>query len=285
MNGISKKTRPLNILTITQGSETYISNLNNHFDHNFYSIDKVWKPNFQRSNKVYLESRPTFIDLVICFDGVHHQEQAYRLSAQLNVPLVSCISILKEDVGLEHLVPASDIYIHANDIMREKFLNNKINITIPLPCEDLPEISKAREIITVENNCDPKSLQPIKDILKPRQINDLYNSSMDLISQLQITKYFIYPFKNINGNLIQAMKCGCIPIVPGCATMKTIIEHGKNGFMFHNLSEVISCFEQASVSNITEAVKESVKENSNEKFKTEWTNVFNYISNYIYRGQ
>ena len=155
-----------------------------------------------------------------------------------------------------------------------------VSVTIP-PYVKEHNNEEEKTLVVIDNNLPTEPLGIIERFTQEFGVVSRFPES-DL-NNLEKAKVYINTWNNIDIKTIEAMSLGCITISPRTPESSRVIEHGKNGLLFSDISEIPdlirSCLsgEQDSIQN---EAKRSVLEIScdEESFVKKWNHVLSYIS-------
>ena len=315
------KNEPLNILTFCT-HERYETGLA-MTGHNFYAYRaqgiKDWNNNYGKCPDNYILLDPNLkenqipnwvdFDLVLSQNKFGQFQVAYPLSKQMNLPLVS----------LEHTLPMEQWTTPQRNQLKE--MRGDINIFIseyslgqwwwddrgdtqvihhmvdtdlfkPKDCNRKPHIlSVVNDWINRQWCCNFQGWQRITNGLPVRVLGDTPHLSKPapsikaLVSEYRESAIFLNTstISPVPTALLEGMACGCACVSTATCMIPEIIEHGVNGLISNNESELRSYCElllkdSALAEKLGQEARKTIVERFNkERFVNQWNNVFRSV--------
>ena len=310
-------TEPLNILSICNNNEKYLSLLC-QTQHNFYVInDQVWNASIEmRPSNLFTATVSTALDFVVCYDRAEQYAEAQNLARHLHIPII-LVDMCSEELLKPHNI-LEDLAVHNistlyrkpairicnSNYIRNSWNKESVSITVPLGVDTnrfqivggfgktqgeigLPSIHTTASI-TIDNNTAPQVGGEIA-----RKLQNKYKILLtdkpehDSPSVIQ-TQYFVNTNKTITVKLLEAMSAGNLVICLKNKEMENFIDNSKTGILINSLDELPATIEsleknqKKKIQIAYNAREKIIKENSLDAFIKKWLLVFPMIKSSFY---
>ena len=242
----------------------------------------------------FVHSRP-FFDCIIANDRLQEFDIALSISTSLHLPIITVDHVSRKT--LQKLPAAStvtvtsplearvgDINICLSEDIKKSWNTNSQGISIAIPPyidKEAFEINGHKEGVVVDNNVPEQIMGNLTAKLSEFNLTPRFPEQY--LENKNKNKVYINTWNNIDIKTLEAMAAECITISPRTPETEDIIEHGKNGLLFSDISELpemIRASESGSYDKILNKAIETVKEKSidQESFVKKWNQVLAYIS-------
>ena len=251
------KTDKIRCLTFCRENEMFL-NLLSRCNCEIYVIPKEgvsnWKPDickipknvFPLKSEEEIRSIP-YVDCVIINDRLQEWEMGRAISQSLHVPTVMVDHVSKE--CLQKLPVAGgvsaqgalenrngDINVSLSEKIKSSWgAQSHISVIIP-PYVEGGTADEGRSLVLVDNNLPSEILQVVERFVG--ELGAVSRFPESDLNNLKKVKVYLNTWNNIDIKTIEAMSLGCITISPRTPESSRVIEHGKNGLLFSDISEI-----------------------------------------------
>ena len=303
---ISSSNDSLNILTIFQGNEKYVSLLANNITHKFYLLsDQSWNASvtLQPTNVYSLTQCSEPLDYILCFNRAEQYDQAQSLSNQLHLPIILvdlCSSTLIRPQHLAETIQVKNMdllnkkpcyKISCSEYIRDSWKQNDESIVIPIGIDTDKynnHISKQQLLVALDNNIPAEIGSMVHMQIRPpyQLIPTDHNNHNDI--SVNKAKYFINPFKTLTIKTLEAMSAGALVIAFRTPDLEKIITHQSTGILINSLDEIPQVLELLENNTelyneiTTNARNEIISNHSLDTFTGQWNQVFETIRPLFY---
>lgn len=314
---------PLNILTICNNNEKYIALLC-ATGHNFFLLKRDpfnWKAPIENkpSNLQVIDQNwpSSYFDMILCNDRLDQYHFAAELSQSFHLPIVlidHCSShVIKPECAFgtvsvdspEALIRNCAANVCTSEYANKSWPGSNLRLTIPIGIDTdkfvIPHVPILDEAfgenltptrIVFDNNTQPQVGDSIFSSFT-KNSHTVIPTDTDIGEKERVYQqgdYFISPQNHVTVKMLEAMACGNIPICFSTPDIDAFIQHGVDGFVLNEPSEVpdligkLDSLAPEERAGISQKARDKVvaTQSTPEEFVSKWNGIFSYMRSQYY---